>query len=76
MNWAALALAMIQLAASLLEWARRRNIMAEAQQAETVRQGLRLLDLTEQGKRIREKLASLSEDEADKLWLDMVKPRE
>lgn len=72
MNWAGLALAFIQLAASILEWSKHRNAVAEAQQLETARQALRLLELTEQGKKLRAHLAMMNDEEAQALWLEMV----
>lgn len=73
MNWAALALALIQLMASILEWSKRREVLVQAQEQETVKQALRLLELTEQGKRFRQELAKLSDQEALALWEDMLK---
>jgi hypothetical protein len=73
MSWASLALAVVQLAISVLEWSKRREIFAAAQEQESARQALRLLELTEQGRRLRAELAKLTEGEALALWEDMVK---
>ena len=73
MSWASLALATIQLAASILEWVKRREATTQVQEQEAVRQALRLLELTDQGKRLRAELSKLSEGEALSLWEDMIK---
>lgn len=73
MSWASLALAVIQLCAALLEWSKRRETLMLAQEQETIKQALRLLEITDQGKKLREELAKLSESEALALWEDMVK---
>lgn len=72
MNWAALALALLQLAASLLEWSKRRAATTNAQEVIAAQQALRLLELSDQGQKLRAKLDTLSDPEAQLLWDQMI----
>lgn len=73
MNWAGLALAIIQLAIGLLEWSKRRSTVMQVQQEEAARQALRLLDLTERGRQLRSRIEKLEDQEATSLWEEMIK---
>lgn len=73
MSWAALALASLQLIIAVLEWTNRRGALAQAQQEVAVAQAARLLEMTERGRALRNRLAAMDDSEALKLWDEMIK---
>ena len=73
MTWASALIAAIQLAISLLENAKRRNALAEAETQLVAKAAIRLLELTAQGRQLRAAISVLDDPEAEKLWQEMVK---
>lgn len=67
MNWASLILPVLKLALALFSWAQSRQLIKAGEDAAVAKAALELLDKTEEGKRLRERIRSLSDSEADDL---------
>ena len=71
MSWGSIVLLLLQMGFKLLSYAQEHRLLKAGQDAAVAKMAMRVLDSTEQGKRLREQIAGLSEDEADALWDDM-----
>lgn len=72
-SWAQLILALVQLAAGLLAWRQRAQALSEAQETLVARAAAQLLELTAEGKMLRQHVADLTDAGEVDLWERMLK---
>lgn len=63
---------MLKLAKSLWDWAKENNLVSKKQDQAVAAASLRVLESTETGHLLLEKISALPEEEADKLWESML----
>ncbi len=71
MTWISALSALMQLALTLLRFLQNRQMIKAGQDEVIAKAALEILENTRTGKELREKIKSLDDDAADKLWDDM-----
>lgn len=71
MTWISALSTILQLVLTLLKFAQQRQLVKAGQDEVIAKHALAILESTEAGKAIREKIKALDDDTADKLWDDM-----
>lgn len=71
MSWIEIGLACLKLALALLDWAKGKQQFNAGQDAEIAKNALAILDKTETGKRITEKLRAMSDGDLDAVVDDL-----
>lgn len=71
MSWVEIGLACLKLALALLDWAKGKQQFNAGQDAEIAKNALAILDKTEAGKRIMEKLRAMSDSDLDAVVDDL-----
>lgn len=72
MNWAALVLALLKAATSLVGWLRERQALEAGRDKEIARAALDVLGATAQGKELRDRVMAMTDPEAEELWRRML----
>ena len=72
MNWGSLVLSVVKLVLAMVKWANDRRLIKAGQDKEIAKASLRLLESTDHGRKLREHVRGLTEDEADLLWNEMI----
>ena len=71
MSWVSLITAALQLALALMDWVQGRQQFTAGQDAEIARNAVAILEKTEAGKRIMEKINAMPDGELDALIDDL-----
>lgn len=71
MSWGSLALALVQLALTLVAWAKEKQTLAAGQDKAIAAAALQLLEVTEEGRQLRARVMAMTDPEAEALWRRM-----
>lgn len=72
LSWASLITTGLKAVLALVNWANRRQLLDAGQDQAVARQALAVLEATEEGKRLRDRIKQMSDSDADKLWNEML----
>jgi hypothetical protein len=72
MNWSSLIISLIRLAIALTVWVREKDLLKAGQDQAIAKASLEMLEATKRGQAIREAIASLDDQSANKLWESMI----
>ncbi len=73
MSWGQVVIAALQAIATIIAWIQSRKAFKEGEDAAVARAGLKVIEATEEGKRLRRIVANLSDQEAESLWKRMLR---
>lgn len=76
MNWFFLIGAMLELVLTLAKYVREKQLLDAGEDRAIANMTLAVLEATQVGKELREKVAAMSDPEADALWKSMVEGRD
>lgn len=72
MRWVSLAIAALKVLASLVKFLSDRKMIRAGEDRIIAKQAITILESTQQGKRLREKVKALDDEDADQLWDDLI----
>lgn len=72
MSWATIILTGLKILLALLDRANQNNLIKAGEDKQIAEASVRILEATQHGKRIRENIKKLSDEQADSLWEDML----
>ena len=72
MSWLSLIIAVLKLLTGLIGWLQQKRLVKAGEDKVIAEQAVKLLETTKHGKRLRERVKALSDEEADRLWDDML----
>lgn len=72
MSWISLISPLLQIALTLIKWGQQRSLLNAGQDQAIAKVSLDILESTQSGKMLRERIRALDDDTADKLWDDML----
>lgn len=73
MSWASIILTGLNLLSSLMNYFNEKNLIKQGEDKAIAKASLLLLEMTEEGKNIRERINKLSDSESEELWDRMTK---
>lgn len=72
MSWASVILSGISLLNSLMKWAMEKQAIRTGEERQIAKATMELLEMTREGKELRERIKQLSDDDSADLWDRMV----
>lgn len=71
MKWASIIISILRLAQSLIDWRRSSEYLAQGEDKAIAKAALDVLEATNYGKLLRERIRQSDDDAADRLWDEM-----
>ncbi len=72
MSWISALSTLMQLALTILKWTQQRQLLKAGEDAAVAKAALEILENTEAGKELRQKIRALDDDKSNQLWDDML----